>query len=341
MVNRRINSCLDGLTTRMTDNQTPYATLDPNVILDAVESLGFACNGNLFALNSYENRVYQVGIQDANPLIAKFYRPNRWTNETILEEHQFELELVEHEIPVVAPWANKAGETLHLYKDFRFALFPRWAGRALELDQLDQLTWMGRFIGRMHAIAAVRPFQHRMTLNVESYGHASYRYLIENNFVPEHVKANYCVIAETALRKIEQAFRQVDDIQHIRLHGDIHAGNVLWSESGPHIVDLDDCLMGPAIQDIWMLTSGNAEDVTMQLEHILHGYRQFHDFNSQELSLIEALRTLRMLHYSAWLARRWNDPAFPLSFPWFNTRDYWQKQCEQLAEQNDALDLEM
>ncbi len=320
------------------NENTPYENLDPNLVLEAVESVGFRCSGSLLALNSYENRVYQVGMEDSEALIAKFYRPNRWSNDTILEEHQFALELIALEIPVVAPWMSKTQATLHQFQDFRFTLFPRWGGRALELDSLDQLEWMGRFIGRLHAVSACRPFKYRPELNVQTYGYKPYHFLIEHDFIPSEMKENYCQTVETALQKVEQRFQLAGNINNIRLHGDIHAGNVLWSDSGPHIVDLDDCLMGPAIQDIWMLLSGDEQQVHQQLERILQGYRKFHDFNPRELGLIEALRTLRLLHYCAWVARRWGDPAFPPSFPWFNTPRYWQEQLQYLREQIDLLD---
>ncbi len=318
-------------------HSTPYDNLNPDLILNAVESVGFLCNGSLLALNSYENRVYQVGIEEAAPVIAKFYRPERWSDAGILEEHQFALELVEHEIPVVAPWCSPDQHTLHEYQGFRFALFKRWGGRALELDSLEQLEWMGRFIGRLHAVGACSPFQHRPQMNVQSFGRNPYRFLIEHDFIPEFLKEKYCGVVESVLQKIEVRFQQVGKLNNIRLHGDIHVGNVLWSDTGPHIVDLDDCMMGPAIQDIWMLLSGDETQVQLQLEYILSGYREFHDFNSRELQLIEALRALRMLHYSAWLAKRWEDPAFPISFPWFNTSQYWQEQLQNLQDQSDLL----
>lgn len=311
----------------------PYENLDPNVILSAVESVGLLCSGSLLALNSYENRVYQVGIEDAQPMIAKFYRPERWSNEAILEEHQFALELTEHEIPVVAPWVSADKKTLHEYQGFRFALFPRWGGWALELDQMDQLAWMGRFIGRMHAVGATRTFQHRPTLDIQTRGYDSLQFLMENHFIPEHLKQNYSKTVETVLEKIAECFKQVGTIPYLRLHGDMHPGNVLWNTIGPHIVDLDDCMMGPAVQDIWMMLSGSEMDIEIQLECILSGYREFHDFNLRELKLIEALRSLRMLQYSAWLARRWDDPAFPHNFPWFNTAAYWQEQLLHLKDQ--------
>lgn len=319
------------------ENQTPYAQLDPNTILDAIESTGVLCTGSLIALNSYENRVYQIGIEDAEPLIAKFYRPNRWCSAAILEEHQFSLELVQHEIPIIAPLIIN-DRTLHHHHDFRFALFPRRSGHALELDNSEQLEWMGRFIGRLHRVSACQSFHHRIQLNPQSYGHDPYKLLIEQSFIPDYLTSNFCKTVETALQKVNQIFKSIGDIDQIRLHGDCHAGNVLWSESGPHIVDLDDCLMGPAIQDIWMLLSGEPKQMDVQLDKILQGYCKFHDFNPRERHLIEPLRTLRMLHYSGWIAKRWADPAFPLSFPWFNKPVYWQNLMINLNEQVELLD---
>jgi len=324
----------------LNQTNTPYANLEPDLILKAVESIGFHCTGSLFPLNSYENRVYQIGIENAEPLIVKFYRPCRWTNEAIIEEHQFALELVGYDIPVIAPLATVSGDTLHTYQAFRFAIFPRKGGRALELDNLEQLEWMGRFIGRLHAIGACQPFQHRINLNTQSYGHEPYHFLLEHHFIPDELKQNFCDITETVLQKIEQRFAQIDPVTYIRLHGDCHAGNVLWNSLGPQIVDLDDCLMAPAIQDIWMLLSGSKQDRELQLNYILRGYQEFHDFNFKELQLIEAMRSLRMIHYSSWLAKRWEDPAFPLNFPWFNTPRYWQNQLQHLRDQSYLLDLD-
>lgn len=320
------------------NTSTPYANLDPSLILDAIESVGFLCSGSMLALNSFENRVYQVGIEDAVPMIAKFYRPNRWSDQTILEEHAFALELLDHEIPVVAPWMSIDKKTLHEYEGYRFALFPRWGGRPLEIDSLEQLEWMGRFIGRLHAVASCRSFEHRPGLNVQTHGYAPYHFLIKNNFIPNHLKENYCLTVESALNKVEDSFKKVGAIDMIRLHGDMHAGNVLWSDTGPHIVDLDDCVMGPAIQDIWMLLSGSDLHANAELDRVLNGYCEFYDFNHRELHLIEAMRTLRMLQYSAWVASRWSDPAFPISFPWFNTPQYWQEQLQNLNEQINLLD---
>lgn len=322
-----------------TNPNTPYANLKPDTILDAIESAGFRCSGSMLALNSYENRVYQIGIDEANPIIAKFYRPNRWSNNAILEEHQFAAELLALEIPVIAPLVFE-NKTLHDFHEFRFALFPCKGGRALELDSLEQLEWMGRFIGRLHATGACRPFRHRHALTVDYFGFKPYHFLLENNFIPDYLKQRFSDTAQTLLQRVEAIFQETGEIKQIRLHGDCHAGNVLWRDSGLHIVDLDDCMMGPAIQDIWMLLSGDEMQMQVQLNRILRGYCEFHDFNYRELHLIEALRTLRMLHYAAWLAKRWEDPAFPLNFPWFNTTQYWQDQLNNLNDQIQILSEE-
>ena len=319
------------------NSATPYAQLEPNVILAAIESLEFSCSGSLLPLNSYENRVYQIGIEDAPPLIAKFYRPDRWSNEAIIEEHDFALELVSHEIPVIAPLITN-DQTLHTYQEFRFALFPRKGGRALEIDNLEQLEWMGRFIGRLHAVGSCKPFHHRLHLNANTYGYNPYQFLLEHDFIPIEIKEQYQIIVTSLLKKIDQYTNELTDLQIIRLHGDCHASNVLWSDSGPHIVDLDDCLMGPAIQDLWMLLPGTtSHEFESHLNCILQGYRAFHDFDKREIQLIEPLRTLRLIHYSAWLAKRWEDPTFPINFPWFGSSDYWKGQVDMLEEQTEAM----
>lgn len=320
------------------DHDMPYVHLMPDCILDAVESVGFRCTGSLLALNSYENRVYQIGIDEAAPIVAKFYRPHRWSTLSILEEHHFAQTLSEHEIPVVAPWRNVEKVSLHQFSDFNFALFPRWGGHALELDSLEHLERMGRFLGRIHAVGASRPFQHRAKLTVERFGYDAIKFLSTTDFIPDYIKTNFFHEANVVLNKIDKIFQSIPSIKYIRLHGDLHAGNVLWDESGPHILDFDDCLMGPAIQDLWMLLSGDEEQMALQMEYILRGYLQFHDFNRNELYLIEALRTLRQLNYSAWLARRWDDPAFSINFPWFNTPFYWEECLQNLQEQNGLLD---
>lgn len=325
----------------MTDMMlTPYAELHPDLILQAIENLGLRCSGSLIALNSYENRVYQVGLDDAEPIIAKFYRPNRWTPACIQEEHTFSLELNAQDIPVVAPLVI-TGETLHKHENYHFALFKRQGGRALELENLDQLEMVGRYIGRIHAIGATKAFDHRLTLNVDSYGYQSFQYLIQNKFIPVEIETEYCRIVELILTKISQIFAQYESVRKIRIHGDCHIGNILWRDPSLNIVDLDDCLMGPAIQDIWMLLSGSHQaEYKAQLQAILCGYEDFYEFDYRELNLIDSLRTLRMLHYSAWLAKRWTDPAFPLNFPWFNTIRYWQEQLQQLQEQWYLIEMQ-
>jgi len=323
----------------MSNQQLAYQTLDPDRILDAVENTGLRCDGHLHALNSYENRVYQIGLEDGGFIVAKFYRPGRWTDEAIREEHAFSLELAEREIPVVAPLRDEGGETLHYHEGFRFALFPRRGGRWPELDNPDNLLWLGRFIGRIHAVGAIEPFHHRPTLDIEHFGEESYRYVLEQGFVPAELQLAYRSLAEDVLKQVRHCYARAGEVSNIRLHGDCHPGNILWTEGGgPHFVDLDDCRMGPAIQDLWMLLSGERRDMTMQLADILEGYTEFFDFNPRELNLIEALRTLRMLHYSAWLARRWEDPAFKQAFTWFNTPRYWEEQILALREQAALLD---
>ena len=315
----------------------PYQNLTPDIVLDAVESVGYRCDGRLLALNSYENRVYQVGLEEGAPLVAKFYRPRRWSDEAIAEEHGFTRQLQELEIPVVAPLAVNGGTLFH-FQGFRFALYPKRPGRAPELDDPDTLRWMGRFIGRIHALGAVATFRHRPVLTVESFGDESVAFLLDHGFIPPDLEPAYRSVAEDVLRRVRAAYARAGKVRLIRLHGDCHPGNVLWSEAGPHFVDFDDCRMGPALQDMWMLLSGDRAAMTGQLLDFLEGYEEFCDFDPAELHLLEALRTLRLLHYSAWLARRWDDPAFPAHFPWFNTQRYWQDQILALREQAALLD---
>jgi len=307
--------------------------------MDAVESQGFRCDCRTFALNSYENRVYQVGIEEGQPLIAKFYRPGRWTDEQIVEEHRFCSELAEHELPVVAPIGNGAGETLFHYKNFRFALYPRQGGHAPEFDNLDNLLILGRMLGRLHAIGTVCPFEHRPQLDIRSFGYESVE-LINERFIPEEYRASYAAVTEQLLQGIEAAFAQASGVRALRAHGDCHAGNILWRDGAPHFVDFDDARSAPAVQDLWMMLSGDRQRKTEQLEALIKGYREFRDFDRRELILIEPLRALRMLHYSAWLARRWEDPMFPTTFPWFNTVRYWGEHILQLREQLAALEEE-
>jgi Ser/Thr protein kinase RdoA (MazF antagonist) len=319
------------------DSIPPYARLSPDLMLDALESIGLPCDGRQLALNSFENRVYQVGMEDGPPMVVKFYRPNRWSDEAILEEHAFTLELAEREIPVVPPVVI-ATKTLHEFSEFRFAVYPRQGGRAPELDDPDTLEWMGRFLGRIHAIGALHPFRHRPVLNVETFGVEPRADLLANHWIPADLLSAWESVSRQALDGVRRCFDRSGDVALLRLHGDCHMGNVLWADDGPHFVDFDDSRMGPAIQDLWMLLSGDHGSMARQLRDILAGYDDFFAFNPRELHLVEALRTLRLIHYSAWLARRWDDPAFPAAFPWFNTQRYWQDRILELREQIALMD---
>ena len=320
----------------MSENTTPYDRLTPDVILDAIESTGFLADGRMLALNSYENRVYQIGIEEDKPLIAKFYRPGRWRDEQILEEHAFTQELADREIPVVPP-LKIGGKTLFEFKGYRFSLSPRRGGRAPELDNPDVLEWMGRFLGRIHAVGAIHPFVHRPVIDVAAVGEQPREWLLNHDFIPADLRETWLSVIDQALAGVRDCYVQAGTVQNIRLHGDCHVGNVLYTDDGPHFVDFDDCRTGPAIQDLWMLLSGSREEMTRQLRDVLEGYEEFADFDRHELHLLEALRTLRLIHYSAWLAQRWDDPAFPMAFPWFNTQRYWQDRILELREQVSAM----
>lgn len=315
----------------------PYEQLTPDCILDALEDVGFEPSGSLLALNSYENRVYQVNLNDDSYVIAKFYRPHRWSDAAILEEHDFSNELLQQDIPIVAPLAID-GKTLFEFNHFRFAVFPRQGGRTPELEQPETLKQLGRVLGRMHAVGAARPFADRPKLTAQNFGFDSLKYLLDNDFIPQEVRTNYQQAAEETLQLVSDRFDAILP-RNIRLHGDCHPGNLLWRDDAPHFVDLDDCRMGPAVQDLWMLLSGSNDEMSIQFRHLLEGYETFFEFDPAELSLIEALRALRILHYSAWLARRWDDPAFPLHFPWFNSPRYWEEQMITLREQIERLQV--
>ncbi len=321
----------------MLDESLPYADLTPDLILDAVDAGGYQTSGSLLALNSYENRVYQIGLEDGDFIIAKFYRPGRWDDETIIEEHDFSLELAAQEIPVIAPLPDAHQQTLRHYQGYRFALFPRRGGRPPELDDPEHLRQLGRFLGRIHATGNTRRFAHRPRLTTQRFGREALDYLLKNSFIPAEILHNYQLAAEDVLTQIENTWEALLPLRELRLHGDCHPGNILWTDTGPHFVDLDDCLSGPAIQDLWMLLSGDRDQMSIQMQQILEGYTTFFDFDLLELQLIEPLRALRMLHYSAWLARRWHDPAFPRAFPWFNTPRYWEEQLYSLREQSERL----
>src|SRR5688572_1835305 len=313
----------------------PYDGLTPDAVLDALESVGLRGDGRLLALNSYENRVYQVSLEDETYVVAKFYRPNRWSDAQLLEEHAFALALSEREIPVVAPLLLEK-KTLHAFAGFRFAVYPRRGGRPPELEDEKVLEWIGRFLGRIHAVGAVHPFKDRPALSVETFGDEPRDWLLDSGLLPEDLRETWVSTADLALEGVEDKFEQIES-RSIRLHGDCHAGNILWTHDGPHFVDLDDARMGPAVQDLWMLLAGDRQTATRQLKSLVDGYERFQPFSREELGLIEPLRTLRLLHYSYWLARRWEDPAFPAAFPWFGTQRYWQDRILELREQTSAM----
>jgi Ser/Thr protein kinase RdoA (MazF antagonist) len=314
----------------------PYDDLVPDVILQAVEQVNLEPDGHLLALNSYENRVFQVGIEERAPLIAKFYRPDRWSDAAILEEHRFAQTLDMAEVPVVAPWTGPAGQTLFSHADFRFALFPRRGGRAPEPGDLVQLGWIGRFIGRLHLAGQGSHFTERPILDVHTLGWPARDSVMQSPLMPMELAGRYSTVTAELLNRIEEI---ADDTaaEIIRLHGDCHHGNILWTDAGPHFVDLDDCRNGPAVQDLWMLLNGPRNEQASQLGALIEGYRMFRDFDPRELALIEPLRTLRMIHHSGWVAKRWDDPAFPGAFSWMASPHYWAQHVEDLEHQRSAL----
>lgn len=335
-------------------DETPYAGLTPALVLDALDSVCHRGDGRLLQLNSYENRVFQAFLEDGTVVVAKFYRPGRWSDAQILEEHHFSAELAAAEIPVVAPISLRADESMELHPrlsgelstlatidgpkgPFRFALTPRRSGRPPHLEAADQLSWIGRFIGRMHAIGAQSVFRHRLTLTVSEFGWAARDWLWEQGVVPPDAATTWKMVVDEALNRVDEAFERASPIRLLRLHGDCHVGNLLWTDAGPHFVDLDDALNGPAMQDLWMLLPSEAAAARASLHALLSGYESFADFDDRELKLIEPLRTLRLIHHSAWLAKRWSDPAFPVAFPWFGGAAYWQQQTQILREQLTTL----
>jgi Ser/Thr protein kinase RdoA (MazF antagonist) len=307
--------------------------------LTAIDGLGFRCDGRFLALNSYENRVYQVGIEGGEPVIAKFYRPGRWSDDAILEEHGFTTELAEIDIPVVAP-LNIGGTTLHYCGPYRVSVSPCRGGRAPDLDDHELLRQLGRLVARIHLQGETHEFEHRPEIDIDTFGRNSHDYLLHSGFVPEVLRAAYTSIAELLFRNIDASFERAGQSKSIRLHADFHPGNVLVAGERLHIVDLDDARSGPAVQDLWMFLSGDREEQTPQLASLLSGYEEFRSFDARELHLVEALRTLRIMHYAAWLARRWEDPAFKSAFPWFNTHRYWDEHILALREQVALMEEE-
>jgi Ser/Thr protein kinase RdoA (MazF antagonist) len=319
----------------MTD-ETPYAELSPELVLDALEAVGYRCDGRILALNSYENRVYQIGIEESDPVVAKFYRPGRWTDAAIREEHAFAFELVSQEIPVIAPLARE-GLSLHVHAGFRYAIFPRRGGRWPELGNKDEREWVGRFLGRIHRVGRAGRFFERGTLCVQERGREARDFVLDGDWMPDYLATKYADVTEELLGEVEARAAGWRGAQLGRIHGDCHRGNILWTDAGPHFVDLDDCLTGPAIQDLWMLLAGGVQEMRTELADLVAGYEQFLPFDRSEIALIEPLRALRMIHYSAWLARRWHDPAFPKAFPWFAEPRYWEEQYRALSEQLAAV----
>tara|TARA_B110000977_G_scaffold44274_1_gene60149 strand:+ start:1080 stop:2060 length:981 start_codon:yes stop_codon:yes gene_type:complete len=317
----------------------PYDRLTPDMIIDAVESAGYLSDARLLALNSYENRVYQVGIEDSTPLIAKFYRPERWSEAQILEEHRFSLELQDAEISVVAPMVNDQGATLHTFEGFQFALFLRRGGYPPELDNLDNMLVLGRTLGRIHAVGRAGQFNARHSMSVQRMLSDSRALLLEK-FIPRDLVPAYESLTADLEQQVRSVFSEVQPEDFIRIHGDCHVGNILWRDNTAHFVDFDDCCAAPAMQDLWMFLNGERHDRQLQLSELVEGYSEFCDFDPRQIRWIETLRTLRLIHYAAWLGRRWEDPAFPRSFTWFNTERYWADHILELREQMSALQEE-
>jgi Ser/Thr protein kinase RdoA (MazF antagonist) len=314
----------------------PFTGLSPEVVLDAAASVGLDVDGRLFALNSYENRVYQLGRPDGM-LVLKFYRPARWSDAQIEEEHTFTAELAAAELPVAAP-VQIEDRTLFKYRDFRFAAFPWMAGRAPELDAPEARQICGRTLARMHQIGALRPFLARPKLGIQRLGWEARGQVLAGELLPEYLQERYESTSATLLEKVEATFLEAGDVRNIRIHGDCHMGNLLWNERGPVLVDLDDCAMGPRVQDLWMMLAGSGSEQQRQWSELLEGYGQFADFDFREVRLIEALRALRMVHHAAWVSHRWLDPAFPRAFPWLGEARYWEGYLRDLMEQLEVID---
>lgn len=315
--------------------ETPYFGLGPDLILNAIDQVGWQTTGKLVPLNSFENRVYQVGVYDEHreyDVVAKFYRPGRWSQNQLIEEHQFTFDLTEFELPVIAPLRVNEVSIFEV-ENFKFSIFKKIGGRAPNLEDQSVLSWIGRLIGRIHAVSATKPFKHRPAISTGQFGRAPADFILSNDLIPNELRDAYQGLVELAITAIDSAFMETHDAQLIRLLGDCHTGNILWMDDGPSFVDLDDAVMGPAIQDLWMLLSGDREAMEAQLRVVVSGYEQFMDFDYKQVSLIEPLRTLRIINYAGWLAQRWNDPAFKVAFPWFGSQRYWEEHIGHIREQ--------
>jgi Ser/Thr protein kinase RdoA (MazF antagonist) len=311
--------------------QAPYAGLSPDLILDAVAAAGFEPDGRMLALGSYENRVFQVGIEDAAPLVAKFYRPGRWSDPAIAEEHAYAHELADAELPLVAPLIL-GGHSLLVHAGFRYSLYPRQGGRSPELESHDTLEWMGRLLARMHAVGARRPFAERGRIDVDTFVRVPANAVLASALLPTTLQRRYREVTLGLASLLDARIDAIGPLRSIRLHGDCHSGNVLWTDGGPHFVDLDDARMGPSIQDLWMLAPE-----PRALRSLLEGYAEFRDFDNAELALIEPLRIMRQVHWAGWVALRWHDPAFPRAFAHVGEARWWEEHCNDLAEALETL----
>jgi Ser/Thr protein kinase RdoA (MazF antagonist) len=331
------------------DQLHAYEHLTPDKVLDALASVGLFGDGRLMALSSYENRVYQVHLEKpvgsddlaGDIVVVKFYRPDRWTDTQIIEEHAFADELMAAEVPVVGA-LKLNGSTLNHFGGFSFSVSPSRGGRRPELENLEVLEWIGRFLARIHTVGAAKTFTHRPALDLQTFGYASRDVLLAGNYLPLDMESRWRKAFEVAMQTAQAVFDSTGPVKQLRLHGDCHPGNILWTPeglpgAGPHFVDLDDARTGPAVQDLWMLLSGDRQQCLRQLGALVDGYEEFREFDLRELALIEPLRTLRLIHYSAWLAQRWHDPIFPINFPWFGSSDYWKGQVDMLEEQTEAM----